>query len=278
MATILLTGATGFVGRHILEELQQRGHKVVIAVRPNWQSRIEIDSDLTQIIETKDLFLENYDWWCNTLEGVDLVVHSAWYAEPGSYLTSEKNLDCLSTTLLLAKAATAMGVKRFVGLGTCIEYEMSDDPLTVESSLAPTTPYSAAKVAAFFTLQQWFKQMGVSFLWCRLFHLYGVGEHPKRLVPFLHRNLKNGTVVDLTSGTQIRDFIAVESAAKMIVDGALSILQGPANICSGKGRSVRALAEEIADLYGRRDLLNFGARPDNHVDPPMIVGIPTRVR
>ena len=276
MTNVLLTGATGFVGQHILAELEQRGHRVVIPVRPNWQSRIEIDSELTQVFETKDLFLEDYDWWCHALGGVDLIVHSAWYAEPGSYLTSEKNLDCLSTTLLLAKAAAAMGVKRFVGLGTCIEYEISDEPLTVESPLAPTTPYSAAKVAAFFTLQQWFKQVGVSFLWCRLFHLYGAGEHPKRLVPFLHENLKNGRVVDLTSGTQIRDFVPVEDAAKMIVDGALSTLQGAANICSGNGRPLRALAEEIADLYGRRDLLNFGARPDNLVDPPMIVGIPTR--
>ena len=279
MSTILLTGATGFVGRHILNELQQREHKVIAPVRSNWQARIEIDTRLTQVVETKDLFFEDYDWWCKALDGVDIIVHSAWYADPGSYLVSEKNLDCLSTTVLMAKAAAAAGVKRFVGLGTCLEYEMSNDhPLTTDSPLAPTTPYSAAKVAAFFALQQWLKQEGISFLWCRLFHLFGDGEHPNRLVPFLHENLKNGSVVDLTSGRQIRDFIAVENAAKMIVDGTMSTLQGPANICSGKGRSVRALAEEIADLYGRRDLLNFGARADNLVDPAMIVGVPTKVR
>ena len=93
MTTVLLTGATGFVGRHILAQLEKRGINTVIPVRQNWESRIEIDEALTRVIETIDLFAERYEWWCNTLEGVDTVIHSAWCAEPGFYLTSDKNLD-----------------------------------------------------------------------------------------------------------------------------------------------------------------------------------------
>lgn len=275
MATVLLTGATGFIGRHILIQLQQRGFNVVVPVRKNWQKKIEIDKELTRIIETNDLFDEPFEWWCDALENVDMVIHSAWCAEPGSYLTSEKNLNCLIMTVQLAKAVSKMGVKRFVGLGTCIEYKMSNDPLDLDQPLDPTTTYAGAKVAVFRTLQQWFKQSDISFLWCRLFHLYGAGEHPKRLFPAIHNSLKSGERIDLTSGTQIRDFIPVEDAAKLILDGAISDYVGPANICSGKGSTVRELAEKIADQYGRRDLLNFGGRAENSLDPPKIVGVPT---
>lgn len=275
MTTVLLTGATGFVGRHILAQLEQRGVRTVIPVRKNWQSRIEIDDTLTSVVETSDLVAEPYEWWCNALDGVNKVIHSAWCAEPGSYLTSEKNLDCLGMTLQLAKAASNTGIVRFVGLGTCIEYEMSDEPLDVDHPLRPTTPYSGAKVAAFHALQQWFDHTDVSFLWCRLFHLYGVGEHPKRLFPAINKSLKLGEKISLTRGTQIRDFIPIEDAAKLILDGAFSTYVGPANICSGKGRAVRELAEKIADQYGRRDLLDFGTRTENLLDPPKIVGVPT---
>lgn len=275
MARVLLTGATGFVGRQILKLLQAQGHDVVLVLRPNWQDRIAINPNRTRVIETPDLFAMTSAWWSDALKGVDTVIHAAWYAEPGLYLTSSKNIDCLCGTLQLAKAARQSGVKRFVGLGTCIEYEISQNPLSLETPLEPTTPYSAAKVAAFHTLQQWFLHEGVSFLWCRLFYLFGEGEHPKRLVPYLHDMLKQGEVADLTSGNQIRDFIEVKRAAQMIVDGSFSQTEGAANICTGQGRTVRDLAEEVADVYGRRDLLNFGARPDNLVDPPSIVGIPT---
>ncbi len=58
MAALLLTAAAGLVGRCILNELQQRGHSVIARAQPNWQARIEIESGVTRIIATKDLFLE----------------------------------------------------------------------------------------------------------------------------------------------------------------------------------------------------------------------------
>jgi nucleoside-diphosphate-sugar epimerase len=275
MQTVLLTGATGFVGRHLLHDLQQHDFNIVLPVRPDWQNRIDINPKQTRVVETNDLFAETSDWWCTTLKHVDMVIHSAWCAEPGSYLTSPKNLDCLSGTMQLAKAAAQTDVKRFVGLGTCIEYEMSDAPLDLDTPLLPTTPYSAAKVAAFIALQEWFTHTDISFLWCRLFHIYGAGEHPNRLFPAIHKALQAGQSIDLTRGAQIRDFIPVETAAEQIIQGTLSQTTGPANICSGTGRSVKEFAQSIADQYNRRDLLNFGARTDNVIDTPKIIGVPT---
>ena len=276
MERILLTGATGFVGRQILKVLESQGHETLILVRPGWQNRIEIDDTLTNVKETADLFQETHESWCDILQGIDTIIHSAWYAEPGIYLTSPKNLDCLIGTLQLAKAAAVSNVKRFVGLGTCIEYQLSDNILTLETQLEPTTPYSAAKVAAYYSLHEYFTHTNTNFLWCRLFYLYGEGEDPRRLVPFLHEKLSNGEIVNLSSGMQIRDFIDVRDAAEMIIAGTRSKAKGAVNICTGHGRSVKDLANEIAAIYDRKDLLNFGARPDNLVDPPIIIGQATK--
>lgn len=276
MARIVLTGATGFVGRQILKVLEHQGHDIRIIVRPGWQDRLSINPHQTTVVQTPDLFAEPVDWWQDALQGIDTVVHAAWYAEPGIYLTSPKNLECLTGTLNLAKAVALSGTPRFVGLGTCIEYQLSDNLLTLDTPLDPTTPYSAAKVAAFYALREHFKHSGTGFLWCRLFYLYGEGEDPRRLVPYLHEKLRHGAVADLSSGHQIRDFIDVKDAAEMIVAGALSQSEGAANICTGQGRSVKELALEIGRYYGRTDLLNFGARPDNLVDPPRIIGRPTQ--
>jgi dTDP-6-deoxy-L-talose 4-dehydrogenase (NAD+) len=192
-----------------------------------------------------------------------------------SYLQSVKNIDCLTGTLHFAKAAAQAGVRRFVGIGTCFEYDFTEGMLSIQTPLRPSTPYAAAKAAAFMALSQYLPQQGVEFTWCRLFYLYGEGEDERRLVPYLRAKLSAGESADLSSGTQIRDYLDVREAGQMIVEHALGSGQGPVNICSGTPVTVRELAERIADEYGRRDLLRFGARPDNLVDPPCVVGVRT---
>jgi dTDP-6-deoxy-L-talose 4-dehydrogenase (NAD+) len=92
-------------------------------------------------------------------------------------------------------------------------------------------------------------------------------------VPYLRAKLGASEPADLTSGMQVRDFLDVREAGRQIVAVALDTEQGPVNICSGIPITVRQLAETIADEFGRRDLLKFGARPDNLVDPACVVGV-----
>ena len=270
---ILLTGATGFVGRQVLRELASRNCRVRLIVRDGSQNRIAQSNAIEAIIATADLWSESLAWWADACRDVDRVIHVAWYAEPGQYLQSPKNLDCLAGTLRLAHGASHAKVRRFVGIGTCFEYDLSAGYLTVATPLRPSTPYAAAKAAAFMALSQYLPQQGVEFAWCRLFYLYGEGEDERRLVPYLRAKLSAGEAADLSSGSQIRDYLDVREAGRMLVEHALGSAQGPVNICSGTPVTVRELAERIADEYGRRDLLRFGARPDNLVDPPCVVGV-----
>jgi len=270
---ILLTGATGFVGHQVLCMLAGQQVQVRVVVREGSQDKLAKGVTLEQVITTQDLFAEPADWWVNACSGVDIVIHTAWYAEPGKYLQSSKNIDCLVGSLNMAKGALQAGVRRFIGVGTCFEYDLTAGFLSVETPLKPLTPYAAAKAATFTALSQWLPSQSIEFLWCRLFYLYGEREDPRRLVPYLRSRLAEGKPAELTSGNQIRDFIDVTEAARMIVEEALGNQQGAINICSGVPVTVRQLAEKIADEYGRRNLLKFGSRPDNLFDPPCVVGV-----
>lgn len=270
---VLITGATGFVGQQVLRHLAAQRVRLTVIVRDGKQAMLKEHPFVEAVITTPDLFAEPADWWANTLQGIDTVIHVAWYAEPGQYLQSAKNLDCLQGTLSMAKGAAQAGVRRFVGIGTCFEYDLAYGMLSVETPLKPLTPYAGAKAATYLALSQWLPAQAVEFAWCRLFYLYGEGEDARRLVPYLRAKLDKGESAELTCGNQIRDFINVNEAGRLIAQAALTTVQGPINICTGVPITVKQLVEEISDEYGRRDLLKFGVRPDNFIDPPCIVGI-----
>jgi nucleoside-diphosphate-sugar epimerase len=272
--TVLLTGAAGFVGRQILRALGERNCRVCPVVRQGKQDRIAPSRGIESIVTSPDIFAESEGWWADVCRGVDTVIHAAWYAEPGHYLQSPKNGDCLAGTLRLAEGAIAAGVRRFVGIGTCFEYDLSIGQLAIDTPLKPATAYAQAKVDTYLALTRRLPPKGVEFAWCRLFYLYGEGEDPRRLVPYLRAQLAAGNPAELSSGEQVRDFLDVADAGRTIAETALGPRQGPVNICSGTPITVRQLAERIADEYGRRDLLRFGARATNLTDPPVVVGVP----
>jgi len=269
---VIVTGATGFVGRQVIRHLTALGVKVVAVVREGNEDSIKPELGLHEVVITRDLFGESPEWWEERCHGADILLHAAWYVEPGVYLESPRNLDCLSGTLSLAKGASEAGVSRFVGLGTCFEYDVEQCLLSINTHLRPRTLYAATKAAAYFALSQWFRIHSVEFLWCRLFYLFGEGEDPRRLVPYLRAKLSGGESAELSGGNQIRDFLDVSEAGRLIAEAALGNRQGAMNICSGTPTTIRQLAERIADEYNGRDLLKFGTRPENLVDPPCVVG------
>lgn len=272
--TVVLTGATGFVGRQILRALL--GHRLAVRVLARDPDKLidEAKNGRVEVVETADLFAETPAGLEDLLAGAHTLIHAAWYAEPGQYLMSPRNLNCLKGTLDLAQAFAEVGGKRFVGIGSCAEYDQSAGVISADTALAPNTLYAACKVAAFQILNQLAADNQMLFAWCRLFYLHGEGEDERRLVPYLRKQLAVGQEALLTRGEQVRDFMDVAEAGRMIADMALSDQCGPVNICSGKGITVRQLAESIADEYGKRDLLRFGARPENLFDPVRVVGVP----
>ena len=271
-----VTGAHGFLGKQIVRELLDR-HQTVCCMVRNKRTAPDLLRDV-ETVEVGDLFVMEPSSLQRALRGVDVLVHAAWYAEPGFYLQSEKNLECLEGTLRLASVFARGGGKKFVGLGSCAEYAPSDQPLSTRSALKPENLYGACKLSVFQILENYLPARKVDFAWCRLFYLTGEGEKERRLIPYIRKQLSMGEKVSLTEGQQVRDFMDVQSAAKQIVDIALGKICGAVNVCSGEPVTIRAMAERVADEYGRRDLLRFGERPSNAFDPPYVVGVPSLLK
>lgn len=272
MTRVLLTGGTGFVGRQILKRLLARGCHVRMVVR----KAVSLPDEVEQV-DVGDLFDAGPSTLQDLCTDMDVVCHAAWYAIPGKYLTADENVDCLSGSLRLGQAAIAAGVPRFVGVGTCFEYNLGDGYLRTDTALAPATLYGACKASAYLSLSRMMEQEGRSFAWCRLFYLYGEGEDGRRLAPYIRSQLAAGEAAELTSGRQIRDYLDVEEAGRMIADAALGSVQGALNICSGLPVTVADMALRIADEFGSRDLIKLGARQDSPGDPPCVFGEPSVV-
>jgi dTDP-6-deoxy-L-talose 4-dehydrogenase (NAD+) len=271
-AKVLLTGASGFVGKHVLACLHARGVAVKAVARPQSAANTAWPPG-TEVIQTADLFAEPASWWEEVAAGASRVLHLAWYVEPGVYLRSPRNLDCLAGTLAMAQGCARAGVSRFVGVGTCFEYDTNAGYLAIDTPIKPASPYAAAKAATHMALDAFFREAGIPFAWCRLFYLHGEGEDARRLMPYIRHRLAQGLPVELTSGTQIRDYMRIEDAARELSDQVMGEREGAVNVCTGSPVTVREIVEAVADEFGRRHLLRFGARAENFTDPPVVVGI-----
>jgi nucleoside-diphosphate-sugar epimerase len=267
---ILLTGATGFIGCHAARALLARGHEVRVAVREgSGTSRIrEILPSLERV--TCNLWSATPAELEALCEGVELVLHTAWYAVPGQYLSAHENLECTAGTLRLIEAAADARVRRFVGVGTCFEYEFTEHPLAESSPVAPQSLYAASKLAARFQGEQLARNLGLSFAWARLFYLYGPYEDERRLVPAVIRAFLRGQPADITSGRAVRDFLHAADVGRALVAIAESPLTGVVNVGSGAPVTIRTIVETLEKLTGQQGLARFGARPDNPTDPPYV--------
>ena len=279
MKKIVITGGSGFVGSNILKHLLNKNLEITIILRKNSFIEKNIIKNC-QVHYVDDIFHQDYDWWLNIFKEVDIVIHSAWYVKHGKYLMSEKNLECLYGSICMAIAASEAKVSSFVGLGTCFEYdfEYCDKILSIETPLNPKTPYSLSKVSLLNTLRTLQLTSKMNYCWCRLFYLYGEGEDKNRLMPYINQKLKNGETVFLTNGEKIRDYIHISEATKLIIEIVLNKLYGEHNICSGKGKSIKEIAEVIAAKYDRNDLLKFGKKDANRFEPLKIIGSPSKIK
>jgi len=264
---VLVTGASGFVGRACLHALTELGCEVIAASRRPGPPAPGVEWT------TVDLLAPGEAARLGREARADTLLHLGWTVDPGRFWTDPANLDWLGATLKLVRAAAEAGARRVVGVGTCFEYDwpVEGDCHELTTGLRTHTLYDAAKDACRRTLEAYAAQERIAFAWGRLFYLYGPGEDPARLVPGLARALLAGEPARLSSGLAVRDYMDVRDAGRSLALLATHTLEGPANIATGQGVSIAGIAREMADLAGRPDLVMLGALPDRPGEPARIV-------
>ena len=248
--TILLTGATGFIGRRVLKLLLQCDINIlVIARKQSLEYLPELRSN-DKIILTDNMFAESESWWTHACSNVDMVLHLAWFAEHSSYLYSSKNQECLHGSIRMSVGALKAKVKKIVGIGTCLEYQISNHRLNVETPLDPRSLYAKSKAEYYYFLREYSERYKFIFSWCRLFFIYGEDEPITKLHSHIRKELLAGRSAVLEYAEAKRDYLHVDHVAKAIKDIAFGEPGGVFNICSGNAIKLKDVAFQIADEIG----------------------------
>lgn len=262
---ILVTGATGLIGRNVVRAL--RAFDVEIHAVSRSLARVSHDEDVYW--HRANLFDRAARAELLDSSRPQTIIHCAWVTEHGVYWTSAENLEWVGCSLSLAREAHESGTLRFVGIGTCAEYEWGGDtPLSEASTpLRPRTLYGVAKNATRDVLESFAAVSGLSFAWGRVAMLFGAGEHPDRFVASVAKALVAGEPAKMASGTAVRDFLDARDVGAAIAALAMSGVRGAVNIASGEPARLLTVAQKLASLAGRPDLLAVGALPDRPDEP-----------
>jgi len=270
---VVVTGASGFVGRQVVSALRSLGHSVISVGRGDYTLN---DSQWIRA----DILNPGMAETLAAAAGADALLHLAWTTRHGLYWNDLTNLEWLSATVELVTAFAKRGTRRVCVVGTCFEYDWPEDSDCSESftPISAHTLYDAAKSSCRRVLDRVAGQFGFSFAWGRLFYLYGPGEHPDRLVASVCRSVLAGENARCSSGNAVRDFMDVRDAGAALARLTVSNLQGSINIAAGEKASVGYVATMIGELAARPDLIRLGAIPDRVGDPPRVTADVTRLR
>ena len=254
---ILVTGAGGYIGRHVVSALEGKAD-IVPAFLDGMRADL-LDGDQRRRL----------------IEGLrpEILIHLAWVTDHGAFWSSPMNAEWLAASEDLFRLFYAHGGRRVVATGSCAEYDWTTgaDRFAEDAPLAPHTEYGAAKVKASKTLERLATAANREWAWGRVFFSFGIGEPEKRLIPAMLRAAKDRDPMGIGPGDTVRDFWPVETLGASIAALALSDVQGAVNLGAGDGTSFATLARLIEKIAGSSGVIKPDSRPLGSGEPCILV-------
>lgn len=275
----LVSGATGFLGSHVVRYLAGSGYDVAALVRPRADSWRLADVSATVRFVEYDPHRPEAAHGAIASLAPDVVYHLGW-AGVSKQLREDvaQTLHSIVSSIALLALALGAGARCWVGIGSQAEYARRDGPLTEDCPLRPRSVYGAAKLATALLAERLCASSRARFVWLRLFAAYGPADNADSLIPRVILALLKGERPALTRGEQRWDYLYAEDAAEAVArSGAMSQLAGHYNLASGQARSVRWIVERIKNEIDPRLELRYGDRPYENGRMMHLEGDPSRL-
>ena len=268
MKKVLVTGATGFIGNYVIEELLHHSFQVIAtsaheekAKQFSWYSQVNYcPFDLRRFNDEENYF--------QFFEQPELMIHLAWEGLP-NYKSSFHVEENLPRHFSFLSNLIRNGLKDLTVTGTCFEYGMKEGCLSEDKPVTPANPYAIAKNLLRKKLEELKNEYSFSLKWVRLFYMYGKGQNPNSILVQLEKAIQNSEpVFNMSGGEQLRDYLPIEKAAEYIVKIALqNKTENIINCCSGSPISIKQFVENYVQQRQSTIKLNLGYYPYPDYEP-----------
>ncbi len=268
MKKILVTGATGFIGNYVINELLKQDIEIIATSSNEEKARQQlwfddvkyIPFDFTQLDSSTNYFLY--------FNQPGIVIHLAWEGLP-NYTSSFHTEINLPRHKAFIENLISNGLKDLTVTGTCLEYGIQEGCLSEDMQALPSNAYAIAKDELRKYAEQLQEKYSFNLKWIRLFYMYGKGQNENSLLLQLDKALENGaTVFNMSGGEQTRDYLPVSKVAENIVRVALQTnVEGVINCCSGIPISVKNFVEQHLLEVKKSIQLNLGYYPYTNYEP-----------
>jgi len=265
---VLVTGATGFIGNHVVNTILKYNINEVIATSINsiqdakkflWYKDVDyISLDLNKPIDN----------FFKVFKEPDTLIHLSWEGLPNFKDLYHFERNVLFNYQFL-KNMIKNGLKNLNVIGTCLEYGLQEGCLSEKLQTRPATAYALGKDTLRKFIEELNKSFKFNFKWIRLFYMYGMGQSPKSILPQLSKALDNNDkTFNMSGGEQLRDYLSIEKVAEYIIKISLQEkILGIINCCSGEPISIRKLVETHIEKSGKSIKLNLGYYPYPDYEP-----------
>jgi nucleoside-diphosphate-sugar epimerase len=262
MKRVVITGATSFIGCHLINKLSQLDYYIYAIVRPNSKNLSKLEKFTN--LETIEVDLDNSELISSKIKSkCDVFFHLAWDGTRGS-ARDDHDLQYKNyvNSIKTVEVANKLGCSVYIDAGSQAEYGLYNEVITEDTPCLPVTEYGKYKYNFFKDALVLCKKYGMAFKEPRFFSLYGPDDYEETMIISILKKMINNEDCNMTAGIQNWNFLHIDDAVEGIVKLCdTKCADGPYNFGSDDTRQLRKFIETMYTITNSTSKLNFGAIP-----------------